>query len=289
MGFKHLLPARRNLIFFLKKKRFLPDQTNGQKVAQGHVGLPCKLCLPQQPARMLRPAAHVDKQAVKHPLGSGFAQSKRISRAQNGALGSVRASRNMSGETRKTRQFRRKIVTGPLAPSREGRAPGRRPPERLSLIEMTCSPKTKAPRDQPAPIRITRPSGQISNSGQRFCRRNRLRQARLQSVQVRRFLRVYTGRKRRAQVRIGDVPCGDLLCIGASVLRNTNASNPRQARRGTGQILARLAKEGVHRDGCLQWKGGRHTARSRFGSTQDFAHAGRRNLTMVEEHLSALP
>jgi len=85
MGCNRLRPVRRHL-GDMREKRLFPDQADGQKVDDRHVGFALKLGLPQHPARVLRPAARIHQQPVKDRLGGAFGQAQPVGRPQDHAL-----------------------------------------------------------------------------------------------------------------------------------------------------------------------------------------------------------
>ena len=74
---------------------FLPDQADCQQVRDGGVGRAVEFGLPEQPARMLRPAAKIDQQPVECRLCSVLADAQPLSRPQQRAFRRVGCCGNM--------------------------------------------------------------------------------------------------------------------------------------------------------------------------------------------------
>ena len=109
---------------------------------------PCKFGLPQQPARMLRPAAKVDQQPVKGRLG----RMRRSGRAVPARAGwRVRRCRARRRHGRRTRSG--PAISGVrscVAQSRQAAkapCPGAGRPQRLAPVEVPRRPEAEAARD----------------------------------------------------------------------------------------------------------------------------------------------
>ena len=60
------------------EQRLFPDQADGEQIDHRAVARPRQLRLPQQPAGVLRPAAHAHEQAVEGGFGSGIGDAQRL-------------------------------------------------------------------------------------------------------------------------------------------------------------------------------------------------------------------
>ena len=122
------------------QQRFLPDQPDRQQVGDGGVGAARKLCLPQQPARVLRPAANIHQQAVEHGSRHILCQAQPVGGAQDGAFRRVGGAGDMGAEPGQPGNLGRQVMRGPFAPAGKGRMAGRGRPERLAPVEIARRP-----------------------------------------------------------------------------------------------------------------------------------------------------
>ena len=268
------------------QQRLFPDQPDRQHVDQRGIGAALQLGLPQQPARMLRPAAQIHQQPVKDRLRRLGTDPQPLCRAQDRALGRVGRFGHMGGETVQPRDFRCQVMRRPFPPGGKGPMPGPRCPQRLPPVEMPRRPQPEAAPQDRGPIRPGRPGHQIRHRGQRHRLRAFRRQPRLQPRKVARLDRAGRGDQRHRKVVIVDLaprhPCGQVLARQ----RQPHPRHPSQPGRRLRQILARLAKEGVHRHRRIQRKGRRDRARRRLCRLPQPRGQHRRNLTVLEEHVS---
>ncbi len=134
------------------QKRLFPDQPDCQKIGQRGIGLAFELRLPQQPARMHRPAAKVDQKPVERRRGRVGGQAQPVGRAQDGAFGGVGGFGHMGAEPGQPGDLGREIMGRPFPPGGKGTMAGPRCPKRLTPVEVACRPQPKAAVDHGGPV-----------------------------------------------------------------------------------------------------------------------------------------
>ena len=154
----------------MAEERLLPDHADGQQIGDRAVARARELGLPQDPARVLRPAAEIHQQPVKGGLGGIVAEVQTLGGAQDGAVGRVRRAGDMGAEPGQPGNLGRQVMRRPFAPRGKGPEPRRGRPERLPAVEMPRRPEPERARDDGGPVGAGGLGGQI---GQRRQRRGR--------------------------------------------------------------------------------------------------------------------
>jgi len=284
MGGKRLGPAGRHLRRVVED-RFFPDQPDRQQIGQGCVGLALEFGLPQQPARMLRPAAKIDQQPVEHRGRRVLRYAEPLRRAQDGALRRIRRIRRMGAEAAKPGDLGRQVMDGPFAPRGKGAPPRGRRPQGLAAIEMTRRPQAETAGDDGWPVGARCPGGQRGKGGQRLRLRALLCQLLPERRDSRGLQRGWACRERRGEVFFRDAArCDGGGMIGARA-RQPDSRHAAEQRGRRCKIVTGLPEKGIDGHRRREWKGGRNGAHRCLRRLEEAGNPGRCDLGMLHEHV----
>ena len=115
---------------------------------------------------MLRPAAKIDQQPVKHRRRRRLAHAKCLAGAQDRALGRVGGGGDMGAKARQSCDLGCEIARGERLPGGIGPLPAAGRPQRLPPVEVPAGPETDGALDHGGPVDAARLGGKISDARQ---------------------------------------------------------------------------------------------------------------------------
>ena len=269
----------------LRQKCHLPNQADRQKIGDRRVAGPQKLGLPQHPAGMLRPTAHVHEQPVKDCLGRRIGDPQPVAGLQDRPLCRVGGGSDMGAKPLEASDFRGQVMHRPVAPGGKGPPARRWRPQRLPPVELPGGPQADAAFDHRRPVLARHLRRKIGHAGQSGRARPFDQHPRFQLRKVQRFQPRRASDQRSGKVIVANPArfyFGEVECPW---LGQPHPGHARQPGRCGGQILARLAKKGVHRHRRRQGKRGRNGAGRCFSRKQQAGVLCRLDLGVLEEHL----
>lgn len=268
------------------QQRLVPDQADGQHLGQRAVRAARHLRLPEQPARVLRPAAQIHQQAVKGRFGRRLGQAQPVGGAQDRALRRVGGLRHMGAEAAQPGDLGRQVVGSPDPPGRQRPRSGPRQPQGLPPVEMPRCPQAQGLFDDRRPVGSGGLRGKVGHGRQGRRDRIGFRGQGKGHQGVHRFgpQGMGTGQQGGRQIALPDLAVADGRAVIAPRLRRPGPAHPAQPGRGRGQILGRLPQKGVHRHRGVQRKGRGNGAHRRLGQGHQRGDARRRDVGVFQEH-----
>ena len=157
----HRVPCQSDGIAVLEKERFLPQQADGEQVGDDSVPAARQFGLPQQVARILRPATKREEHLVQVGRERGFIDPKRFDGARDLIARVLGSLGHDAGKAADAHDFGGQIVGRIGAPGRPCGAPGDGWPQGLTLVEIASRPCRKAVSDDGRPVGAARFGGQF--------------------------------------------------------------------------------------------------------------------------------
>ncbi len=201
-------------------------------------------------------------------FGRFIRQFQPLGGAQDGTLGGIGGFGDMRAEAAQSGDFRSKVMGSPFPPCGIRAVAGPGCPERLATVEVARSPQAEAAIDHGRPVDSRRLRCKLCHRGQSLGGGCGRQHPRPRPSQIAGLHRASRGDQRRGKVIVGDLARGDFCRQLGARLRQGDPRHPRQPGRSLGQILMRLAEEGVYSHGGIQREGGRDGAGGGFSGKQ---------------------